>query len=430
MTYTRSVFHQSYLLPLSNYPHLLYLLVSVKRILKIIIIVTVPTLAISLAAVFCIVTSRKLSDGPDKSDGSGGIPSCEDRQVLFTRSPVNLDEITSITPLGNLNPPGHTFPVKHMYFNLKDIRTSADADEPTPDRILYAPGEIWITQISSTEYLDKNESDYSIDFSPCDEFHAYFIHVTSLSEKLDEVFTQSKDDCWEEDLGGERMRNCDKDVHISMQAGEEIGTVGGNKYNFDLGTSDMRVEPSEFARGDKRFEGIGYVVCPLDYFSDDIKEVLYNKLGDSSGKDKRTIEPICGTPHQDLLGTAQGVWYLKGSSNYNSEEDHIALVHDNIDPRIPVFSLGNSLETFGIQTGTYRFDPTDSGLVDRDFDDVTADGNIYCYELNTGRDEDNFISILLQLENDETLKVGKGAATQCGKGPWEFGDYLTFEKLQ
>lgn len=396
----------------------MYLKVRMKKILAISIITFLA--AISVGAILYFVIKK--DQGPQ-------LPTCGTNQVLFTHSPVNLDEIASITPLGNLNPPGHTFPVKHMYINLKNIDSSTDAEEPTPIRTLYAPGNIVITQISLAEYLDKGESDYSIDFSPCEEFFAYFKHLASLSDKLEQAFNQGKGDCWEENPGGNRMRNCDKEVNIELEAGEVIGTVGGRTFNFDFGSSDMRVDPSEAARYDRRFEGIGYVVCPLDYFSKDIKEALYAKLGDhSSGGQKRTIEPVCGTPHQDLVGTAQGVWYLQGSSGLDKEDQHIALVHDNIDPRIPVFSIGTSLEKFGIESRTYEFEPKSTGFVDRDFADVKADGNIYCYEFNKGFGDDVF-QVLLQMETDEKLKIGKGRSTWCGSGPWDFGEYVIFEKL-
>jgi hypothetical protein len=315
-----------------------------------------------------------------------------------------------------------------MYINLKDITSSTDAEEATPVRTLYAPGDILIRRISSVEYLNKGESDFSINFSSCEEFFGYFHHIPSLSNKLEQAFNQAEGECSEENIAGNRMKNCDKRLNIKLEAGEEIGTVGGRSFNFDIGTIDLRVEPSEAARYDARFEDIGYVVCPLDYFSNDIKEALYSKLGDSNGIDKRTIEPICGTPHQDLSGTAQGVWYLQDSSNLDKEVDHIALVHDNIDPRIPVFSIGTSLEEFGIESNIYRFEPKSTGLVDRDFDDVKADGNIYCYDFNEGGGENSF-SVLLKLDSDKILNIGKGQERSCGNGPWLFEEYVTYEKL-
>jgi hypothetical protein len=43
--------------------------------------------------------------------------------VPLTRSPVGLDSIASTTPLGNLNPPGHTLPTDHIYFYRAKARS-------------------------------------------------------------------------------------------------------------------------------------------------------------------------------------------------------------------------------------------------------------------------------------------------------------------
>ena len=53
-----------------------------------------------------------------KDQGSADIV-CVDHP--FTTYPVDFERIRSITPLGNLNPPGHTFPTDHMYFNIDPL---------------------------------------------------------------------------------------------------------------------------------------------------------------------------------------------------------------------------------------------------------------------------------------------------------------------
>lgn len=55
---------------------------------------------------------------------------------------------------------------------------------------------------------------------------------------------------------------------------------------------------------------------------------------------RRIIAPTCGTIMQDIAGTAQGRWFFDTSSG---EDRHLALVHDNVDPRVGVFSVGTSL---------------------------------------------------------------------------------------
>ncbi|MBN2029589.1 hypothetical protein JW824_05035 [bacterium] len=40
--------------------------------------------------------------------------------ITFTHAPVDTSKIAQATPLGNLNPPGHTFLTDHIYFYLND----------------------------------------------------------------------------------------------------------------------------------------------------------------------------------------------------------------------------------------------------------------------------------------------------------------------
>jgi|GEM_PF-4043001 len=47
-----------------------------------------------------------------------GIPDCpENIQGILTAPMIDLDKVSSIIPLGNIAPPGHTSPVDHNYFN-------------------------------------------------------------------------------------------------------------------------------------------------------------------------------------------------------------------------------------------------------------------------------------------------------------------------
>src|SRR6266496_2401258 len=61
----------------------------------------------------------------NSNTGQGAAPGT----ALFTESPISLDLISSIVPIGNLNPPAHTLPTNHSYF----FHTStADAEVRSP----------------------------------------------------------------------------------------------------------------------------------------------------------------------------------------------------------------------------------------------------------------------------------------------------------
>ncbi len=358
--------------------------------------------------------SQKSSEIPSSS----GIPSCGDKNDFFTVSHIPISDLQNIVPLGNLNPPGHTFPTNHVYFHLKGF-TGVDSVSSAP---AVAPGDILVTRIRSSEYAMKGKAikDYKLDFTVCEEVKGYFIHLTSLSDKLLQNFGEPSD-CEEYDTGGTHYRNCEKDLlsPIFVKAGEPIGTVGGSS---DFGLADLRTPELTYANPERWYEEPLHRVCPLDYFASDVKARLKSLLG--SYDDKRTMEPICGEVAQDMPGAAQGVWFVKGTSYTYPEDPHISLVHDNVDPSKRVFSVGNSMK---LPSGTYYFTPKSSGLVNRDFKDVRADGNIYCYETE-GRFSKSPFTILIKLPTPATLTVEKKDSYSCGNGPWSFSSYAEFER--
>ena len=354
---------------------------------------------------------------------------CGSSSTLFSIAPLALDDVTSIFPLGNLNPTGHTFPTRHMYFHIRTTDPS-DPASPKAEVPLVAPGDLVITSISTSQNLTRDPplTDYSVRFAACEEFTGYFLHVNTITEKLQDQFTPPFDWCNEYSTGGDIYRNCGKRLTIEMKAGEPIGTAGGPGHNaLDFGASDTRVPPLQFANP-SRWQGGRYVVCPLDYFEPGLRDALYGLLGD--GAVLRTIAPICGEVEQDEPGTAQGAWFAAGAAGGN-EDPHLALVHDNSDPSIGVFSIGTSLGAIGVPAGLYHFDPTSSGPVNREFRDVTADDRVYCYEirLRFARPESPPTVVTLQLTGPATLRVGIHAAGACGPGPWAQGSTIVdFER--
>lgn len=350
------------------------------------------------------------------------LPPCGSNYELFTASPIAITEISNIVPLGNLNPSGHTFPTSHLYFFTKNRQISS----------VMAPSDIWITGIESSEMLSENPyTDYSIRFSPCREFYAYFHHVSNISEELKNAFVAPFNECQEYVTGGELYRRCKKNVNIPLKAGQALGKAGGAKGGLDLGTSDTRVAELQYANPSRWGEGKGnplqlYVVCPIDYYPSGLRNELMELLGNEK---RRTVEPICGQVEQDELGTSQGIWFVKGTKQTYPEDSHLSLVHDNFDPLKPVFSIGTSLSSNGLGSGTYFFDLKDSGLVNRDFKYIFPDGNIYCYDSLAQR-FGNQVSgrIILQLTSPATLRIQTQKENTCGTGPWSFDKFTEFER--
>jgi hypothetical protein len=168
-------------------------------------------------------------------------------------------------------------------------------------------------------------------------------------------------------------------------------------------------------------------ICPVDYFEAATRSGLEARLGRSDGKEPRTAEPRCGTVMQDLPGTAQGIWYLAGTVDEGPEDPHLALVHDNVDPTVATFSVGTSIP--GLASRVYPFRPKTSGLVNRDFGAIAADGRVYCFHSTAGipnwRSSGGSLArgsiVLVALTSATTLRIERQAKTACGSGPWAFG---------
>ena len=319
-----------------------------------------------------------------------------------------------------------------MYFFI-NLVSESERELGTVRVPVYAPGEIWITEITVSEILNADPpiTDYSLHFSPCREINLFFIHLTELSNDLLGQLGDSLARCEEYSTGGDTYRQCSqRQLSIKLAAGDLIGSAGGNTYAnaLDLGAFDLRSRPRPYANPTRWSEKPLYVACPLDYFEPEVREILYRKLGQSGGRTARVIPPLCGEVEQDEPGTAQGAWFVQGSTAAYLEDPHLALVHDNIDPSRAVFSVGTSMAESGLDSGLYYLMPLASGFVNRDFRDVEP-GNVYCYERLIDRSaHEAGVTIILELTDPATLRIER-VAFACGDGPWSFGESsTTFER--
>ncbi len=158
---------------------------------------------------------------------SGQLPPCGTDNAVFSVSPVALSDFMGLVPLGNFAPSGHVFPTDHIYFHINRVDRS-QWELGTVEVPVVSPGDVWVTNIRSTG--TENRTDYSVQFSPCEEIKALFIHVSSLSERLEQSFTPPYDECNEYSTGGDLYKNCSKTVNVKLVAGEAVGTAGGDQW--------------------------------------------------------------------------------------------------------------------------------------------------------------------------------------------------------
>ena len=347
---------------------------------------------------------------PIESDGC-------DTSTVFTASPLETDSIRSIVTLGNLNPPGHTFPTDHIYFYIVRQPGNDHADRVP----IYSPGTMTVTRVKASQHVRAGFTDYSIILQPCQEITVVLGHVTSLET---EVFgdTEGFQD-WRFDeeygTGSEIYRTWSKQYDIQVSAGQVLGTAGGNpgQWALDLFTYDQRQTQQDVANPN-RWKQYGYLhsVDPLSYYAPGPVIDRLLELVDRE-RDEGELPPYGSVP-QDLPGTAQGCWFLEGVDGPYPEDPHLALVHDNKRPTYGVISTGNSIS--GLPSAAYKFLPVDNGVLNRDFSVITPDRIVYGYRV----DRHNGV-VIIRMPDTDTLWIEALDSASINPQDWSFSSGKT-----
>jgi hypothetical protein len=338
------------------------------------------------------------SDGPDLS----GLPACGTSSLLQV-SPMGLGDLREIAPLGNLAPPSHTFPADHIYF-YPTIGAAVPVISPGAIRIVGATLQKAVAD--GKPELD----DYGLDFYTCADHHFYLLHLVSLAPALESKLGSLASSCDPPyTTNGYTITHCRTTARVDLATADPIGIAGGpTEGALDVGLIDHGSPPLAFVDPKRLDETVLYAACPLDQFAPEVHDAMVAKLAVNGMP--RTAAPVCGTVMQDVADTAQGRWYFDDTPE---EDHHLALVHQNWDPSIGAFSIGTSVP--GVGSTTLTFTPATAGRVNLDFDRVTADGNIYCYELGT-------MHALVQLVTATQLEIEVVPGATCGDpSTWAFG---------
>jgi hypothetical protein len=326
----------------------------------------------------------------------GGLPSCPATDAVLVVSPLAASDFTTLTPLGNLNPPGHVFPTEHQYFYLP---SAGPVTENVP---VVSPGHLFAVQLASSEHLSETPvyTDWDLTLAACDGLTFKLGHMATLAAPLAAAAAGGSGRCSEYMAGGKNFRQCRYSVRVELQAGDPLGTAGGNpgQYALDFGSNDRRKPPAGFVNPDAHGSA-AYARCILDYVTPDVRAELEPK------------NTRCGSHAQDVAGTAQGNWRLSGTDTY-PEDPHLALVHDMNDPSRIAISMGTSLAP---ATSRVSNPPTAaSGNANRD-PSTAVSGSIWCWDLEVG------VRLLVDLPAAGRLRA-QAQAGSCGSGPWEFSE--------
>lgn len=311
-------------------------------------------------------------------------PKCpENLSGILTYPFIKPEDISAIIPLGNINPPGHTSPVDHNYF---------ETDE-TGEIPLYAPADSLITNMIELAYKESENDEYVptgylISFLICDGLQLDITEYTKISERLQNELKNFTPECVgdiRKDGHDKIERQCYyKDIAFEVVAGEILGStqVVDNKFPFEIWAANYNIAP----RGDVNWKfyndnRYAHIMCLFDLYSGDLKDQYYAKFGSTMSGTfvPRTVQPLCGEVNQNINGTIQGMWYNGDERDENLEFQGkgLAFLHNNLDPTIAEISIGGTIRESAL---IVMYTPTHSGTINREPSEVTADGKIYCFE--------------------------------------------------
>jgi hypothetical protein len=308
---------------------------------------------IAMWATVSIVACKTSVDSPDTGVSGPG---------TFTNSPLKFADILYLTPLGNLNPPGHTLPTDHVYFYY---RTSAS--DTSKMRDVYAPGSgtvVWINGPTPPGV------DAGIGIKMTNTFQYYLGHVV-----LDPSVK----------------------VGSSIAAGQRLGTSSPQSYAVDLGVINDEITLKGFAIPSRYPSQTIHADSPYKYYVQPLRDSLYSKV-------TRTAPDKDGKIDYDIPGRLVGNWFLNGlplgdaSATPDAWPKHLAFVYDMSTPSAVRVSIGGTLTMRGV-FGVFKNTPDPAEI-------STANGRVGI-KLTGQLDTSGFIFgiLVVQMIANDTIKV-------------------------
>ena len=313
------------------------------------------------------------------------LPECG--SVLMTQSPVPIEKIQAIEPIGSTSPPEHALASSSTDTYIAVSQQGGSTEQKVP---LYAPGDMWITVIQPRTGVTQDPEDHVIHYAFCRDVFGIVDHVKGFSPEMKKIIGEYK--CQYGGVPGDQA--CPILLLEPVKAGTLLGYVGGWQGNFNFGTWDLRVT--------NRFPGTGrygprslHSSCPFDYYAEPLKSTLSEKL-----EGKR-----CGTVETYVPGTLQGEWFYGDATNTRGGDwfRQVYFGPSNVFAQKHVVSVGGVIS----EPLKWVFRPKNEGRINRTPSDVKAGGGIYCYEGegNFNYDKGPKGSILVQALSDREMQA-------------------------
>lgn len=324
-------------------------------------------------------------DSPTPSEPGNGYAAPAGGVAQFTHSVLPLDSFALITPLGNLNPPGHTTPTDHAYYYVVDF----DKRPFVPDtlvRTVYAPAT------GVLDFMMQPEgTDWKLQFRVTRDFWYFVDHVRPRPGLA---------------LG------------TIVKAGEVIGFTnrGGG---LDLGAVDYGVSHDGFVNPKRYAEPMRHYVTPWKYFVEPLRSQLYARQRRHPAADPDARIDF-GTP-----GRLAGDWFHESVPNSSEAvgpagwPKTLAFVYDYYDPTKVRIVIGGTVAPVGIWTIT----PGAPRPADVDM----ATGKVAYRLMYTESTQVQYGLMLVQLVAPDRLKVQVFVGNQAGAADFT-GDAMIYAR--
>lgn len=248
-------------------------------------------------------------------DDDGGVHPPPNGVAQFTVSPLDLDRIPLLIPLGHLAPPGHVLPTDHVYFYQVnfDQRPIQPSSAVLP---VYAPATGAVNFM-----LHQAGDDWKVQFIVTRDFSYYIDHLQPLPTLT---------------------------VGTVVQAGDQIGTTnpGGS---LDLGAYDLRTTRRGFIVPARYPDQSLHCVSPWAYFTEPLRSAMYAKM-----RRHPAVADKDGQIDFDVAGRLVGNWFEESvpmnttASGPAGWPKSLAFVFDEVDPRVVRISIGGTVAPPGI----------------------------------------------------------------------------------
>jgi hypothetical protein len=280
--------------------------------------------------------------------------------AVLTVSPIPLEKITDLEPLGWMNPVGHTIPTDHVYFY-----TAWTYGQPPPDSIpiipVLAPGMGVVTWILQ-EYGPHEDAKFYVRIN---KFITYYLDHVVLDSTIK--------------------------VGSKITAGQIVGISKG--ISIDLGMiNDTLILPGFV--NPARYEGqMLHTDSPYKYFAEPLRSQLYAMV-------RRNAPDKDGKIDYDVRGRLIGNWFhesvtIAESMGPTAWPKNLAFCPDGNEPSQMRISIGGTVSTPG------KFKPSPA---DPDFREVSPASGKVAYHLNY-TEQGYFGIMLIQLLDDTHMKV-------------------------